>query len=391
VTNGKWLRARGSANDGKVSYAELFFDLVFVFSITQLSHLIAAHYTPLGFLEGMILVLAVWWLWMFTTWATNWIDPGRIAVRFLLFVMMLGGMLLSVAIPKAWDGMALLFAGVFVAMQVGRSLFMALSFYPGRMANAVNFLRIAIWMCASGVFWISGALTDHETRLWLWLAALAIEYSGPAVAFWIPGLGASNTSSWNISGAHMAERCALFVIICLGESIIVSGATFAKADHSPGLTLAFLAAFLTTGLMWWIYFHVGHEKATHLIEKSNDPGRVARSVFTYAHILIVVGIILDAVAAEFMLAHPDGHTGLKEASAILGGPAIFLLGNIWFKGMVWGRAPLSHMAGLVLMAGLALVHASLQPWQLGLCVAATLCVVAVWEARSLSGSAPAHH
>ena len=384
MTGGKWLRVRGGAHDGKVSYVELFFDLVFVFSITQLSHLIAAHYTPMGVLEGVVLVLAVWWLWMFTTWAMNWLDPAKLAVRFLLFAMMLGGLLLSVAIPKAWDGLALLFAITFVAMQVGRSLFMALSFYPDKPVNAVNFLRIAAWMTASGVFWIAGALAEHELRLWLWLLALAIEYTGPATAFWVPRLGASSTLSWDISGSHMAERCALFIIICLGESIIISGATFAESEHSGALSLAFLSAFLTTCAMWWVYFHAGHEKATYLIEKSEDPGRVARSVFTYAHILIVLGIILDAVGAEFMLAHPSGHSGLKEASAIIGGPAIFLVGNLWFKGMVWGRAPLSHMGGLALMALLALVHPVLEPWQLGLCVAAALCVTAVWELISLS-------
>ncbi len=391
MAEGMLLRKRGGVHDTKVSYAELFFDLVFVFSITQLSHLIAAHYTPMGVFEGLVLILAMWWLWMFTTWAMNWLDPAKTAVRFLLFAMMLGGMLLSIAIPNAWKDQGLLFGAVFAAMQVGRSLFSAWSFHQVSQINSVNFVRIAIWMAAAGAFWIAGGLADHDTRLWLWLVALGIEYAGPAAAFRVPVLGPSSTASWNISGAHMAERCALFIIICLGESIIVSGNTFAKAEPSTALTLAFLAAFVTTCVLWWIYFHFGHEKATHMIEQSEDPGRIGRAVFTYAHIPIVAGIILAAVGAEFMLAHPSGHSGLAEASAIIGGPTLYLIGNLWFKGMVWGRAPLSHLVGLGLMAMLALAHSFMEPYQLGIAVAVALCVTAVWELQSLSDRKPASH
>jgi low temperature requirement protein LtrA len=189
----------------------------------------------------------------------------------------------------------------------------------------------------------------------------------------------------------MAERCALFVIICLGESIIVSGRTFAEAEYSRELTAAFVADFATTCAMWWIYFHLGHERATHLIEASSDPGRVARSVFTYAHIPIVAGIILSAVGAEFTLAHPQGHSGLREASAVIGGPALFLMGNIWSKTMTSGRVPLSHLVGLVLLALVGSLHFLLPPWGMAVAVALALALVAAWEILGQPKSSASHH
>ena len=387
----KLLRQRGAADDGKVSYLELFFDLVFVFSITQISHLIAYHYTPAGVAEGAILMLAIWWLWIFTTWAMNWLDPKASAVRAMLFAMMLAGLVLSASIPDAWGSQGLVFALAFVAMQVGRSLFMAWVFLPANRVNSTNFLRISAWLAFSGVFWIAGALSGHELRLYFWLAALAIEYASPAAGFWVPGLGASKTETWDISGAHMAERCALFVIICLGESIIVSGKTFAESEPSLGLTAAFLADFATTCAMWWIYFHFGHERATHLIEQSEDPGRIGRSVFTYAHIPIVAGIILSAVGAEFSLAHPQDAAHWRETTAMVGGPVLFLLGVLWFKGMTTGRMPLSHMGGLAILAAIALLHFFMPLHALAMAVAAALAVVAVWEIRGQPQTRANHH
>ncbi|MGO7426381.1 low temperature requirement protein A, partial [Rhizobium ruizarguesonis] len=122
-TNGKnWLRAKGSASGSKVTFLELFFDLVFVFSISQLSHALAAHYTPLGAAEAALMTFAVWWVWIFTAWVTNWLDPDKMPVRGMLVALMMLGLLLSASIPEAFGDKGLLFAGAYVAMQVGRSL-----------------------------------------------------------------------------------------------------------------------------------------------------------------------------------------------------------------------------------------------------------------------------
>lgn len=382
-----YLRARGTAREGKVAFAELFFDLIFVLTIIQLSHTLAAHYSPLGLVEAAMLMLAVWWVWIFTTWVTNWLDPDKAPVRVLLFVLMFLGLVLSVAIPTAFGAGGLLFAITFAAMQVGRSAFTAYVMRREWPENSLNFTRITVWMLFSGVFWIAGAFVEHEARLALWIIALAIEYASPALGFVVPGLGRSTVRDWQVSGEHMAERCALFVIICLGETILVTGRTVGGMELLDGFTVLLLAiAFLSTATMWWIYFRFGHGEAAHLIEHSATPGRVARLAFTYAHIPIVAGIILSAVAEEFALAHPHGHVDFKTASAIIGGPVVFLLGNIWFKGAIRGRVPLSHLGGIAVLLALSLVATVLEPYQLFIASAAVLFCVAVWEFFSLKST-----
>jgi low temperature requirement protein LtrA len=382
-----FLRARGTADEGKVAFAELFFDLIFVLTIIQLSHSLAAHYSLLGLAEAAILMLAVWWVWIYTTWATNWLDPDKAPVRVLLFVLMFLGLMLSIAIPSAFGAAGWLFAVTYVAMQVGRSAFAAYVMRRDWPENSRNFTRITAWTVFSAVFWLAGGLAEAELRLVLWLVALGIEYVSPALGFAVPWLGRSSVSDWQVSGEHMAERCALFVIICLGETILVTGRTIAGMELLDGFTVVLLVmAFISTATMWWIYFRFGHGEAAHLIENSAKPGRIARLAFTYAHIPIVAGIVLSAVAEEFMLAHPHGPVDFKTASAILGGPVVFLAGNIWFKRAIRGRAPLSHIAGIAVLLALSAIVPHVEPYQLFLAASSVLFGVALWEFLSLKST-----
>ncbi|MBY5335872.1 hypothetical protein HFO99_18375 [Rhizobium leguminosarum] len=393
-TNGKnWLRAKGSASSNKVTFLELFFDLVFVFSISQLSHALAAHYTPLGAAEAALMTFAVWWVWIFTAWVTNWLDPDKMPVRGMLVALMMLGLLLSASIPEAFGDKGLLFACAYVAMQVGRSLFTTYAMTRVDRANTLNFVRITAWLVAAGVFWIAGGLLEHEARLIAWVIALAIEYAGPAAGFAVPGLGRSTARDWDVSGAHMAERCALFVIICLGEAILVSGRTFAELPFSGLTSVVFVTAFIGTVAMWWLYFRFGHGRAAHRIEHEETPGSLARQAFTYGHIPILAGIIVHAVAVEFMFSHPHETGDLGIAAAVLGGSGLFLIGNLWFKGATSGRMPLSHLAGLVFLILLAFVEPFIEVYLMGILATLVLIVVAAWEYRSLTGTeaAPTLH
>lgn len=389
-TNGKnWLRAKGSAAGSKVTFLELFFDLVFVFSISQLSHALAAHYTPLGAAEAALMTFAVWWVWIFTAWVTNWLDPDKMPVRGMLVALMMLGLLLSASIPEAFGDKGLLFAGAYVAMQVGRSLFTTYAMTRVDRANTLNFVRITSWLVVAAVFWIAGGLLEHEARLIAWVIALAIEYAGPAAGFAVPGLGRSKPSDWDVSGAHMAERCALFVIICLGEAILVSGRTFSELPVSGLTGIVFVTGFIGTVAMWWLYFRFGHGRAAHRIEHEATPGALARQAFTYGHIPILAGIIVHAVAVEFMFSHPHETGDFGIAAAVLGGSGLFLIGNLWFKGATSGQLPLSHLAGLVLLILLAFVVPFIAIYLMGILATLVLIVVAAWEYRSLSGTSPA--
>jgi low temperature requirement protein LtrA len=367
----------------RVTYAELFFDLVFVFAITQISHTLLAHFTPLGALQVTLLFLAVWWVWVFTTWITNWLNPEKTPVRLLLFAMMLGGLVLSTSIPKAFDERGLWFAIAYAAMQVGKTIFLWLSTPPSRPRTRMNAIRIAAWLSVSAIFWIAGGIVEGQSRLALWAVALVIEYVSPAVRFWIPRYGASSVADWMIEGGHMAERCGLFIIIALGESIVVIGATFAELAWTTEHVLAFVSALIGSIAMWWIYFHVGAEAGSEQLSKSSEPGRLARLAYTYLHMPIVAGIIVTAVADELVLKHPSGHSDLKTVISAIGGPLLFLFGTILFKYSFRGFLQLSHGGGILALCVLAWFASELPPLMLSILTTAIMIVVAMWESISL--------
>lgn len=370
----------------RVTNAELFFDLVFVFAVTQLSHTLLGRFTVLGAVQVTLLFLAVWWVWVYTTWVTNWLDPEQTPVRILLFLLMLGGLVLSISIPTAFEGRGLWFAIAYATMQVGRTSFWLVATPQHRTTVRHNAIRILAWLSGSAVFWILGGLAEAETRLWLWIIALSIEYVAPSVRFWTPGLGFSSLEAWAVAGEHMAERCAGFIMIALGEAIVVNGATFAELSWTEENIAAFLAALIGSIAMWWIYFHKGAEAGSEMISRSSESGRVARIAYTYLHMPIVAGIILAAVADELVLKHPTGHSDLKTVVSASGGPLLFLVGNILFKHVIRNFLQLSHGVGIVALAVLAWFAHELSPLILSASATAILIVVAAWEAMSLRSS-----
>jgi low temperature requirement protein LtrA len=367
----------------RVTYAELFFDLVFVYAVTQISHTLLADFTPVGAVHVTLLFLAVWWVWVYTSWITNWLDPEKTPVRLLLFALTLGGLVLSTSIPSAFDGRGLWFAIAYAAMQVGKTVFLWVSTPPSRDLARMNAIRITAWLAVSAVFWIAGGLIEGHLRLVLWSIALAIEYVSPVVRFWIPRYGASSIADWVVEGGHIAERCAGFIIIALGESIVVTGATFADLTWTTENVVAFVSAFVGSLAMWWIYFHKGAEAGSEQISRSSEPGRLARLAYTYLHMPIVAGIIVTAVADELVLKHPTGHTDLKTVLSAIGGPLLFLFGTILFKHSFRGFLQLSHGVGIIALCVLAWFASGLSPLMLSIITSAIMIVVAVWESISL--------
>jgi low temperature requirement protein LtrA len=382
-SSGSLLRERRPHEHNRVTNVELFFDLVFVFAVTQISHFLLANFTPLGALEAAMLMLAVWWVWVFTAWITNWLDPDQTVVRLMLFALMIAGLLLSTSIPKAFEGRGLAFASAYVAMQVGRSAFFLWSVPKSDLGQHRNFIRILAWLTASGMFWMAGGLADGNTRIGLWLLALLIEYVGPAVRFRIPILGASSTADWIVEGGHMAERASGFIIIALGESVVVTGATFADTIWTASSVAAVLVGLLGAIAMWWVYFHLGAEAGSEHISKAEDTGRIARQAYTYLHLPIVAGIVMSAVGDELLLAHPDGHSGIREILSIIGGPLLYLAGVILFKRGIRGHLQLSHLAGIGLFVVLTPFAELLTPLVLSAATTAVMLIVAIWEAISL--------
>ncbi len=384
--NPSLLRERAHHGHEKVTTIELFFDLVFVFAVTQLSHSLLEDFSPLGALRVLLLTLGVWWVWIYTSWVTNWLDPEKIPTRLLLLVLMLAGLILSASIPEAFGHGAVGFACAYVFMQVGRTVYFlwAVAGNPGMVEN---FQRILAWLLLSALFWLAGAFVE-PWRLPLWVAALAIEFVSPSLGFFVPGLGRSRTSDWDVAGGHLSERCGLFVIIALGESILVTGATFAKLEWAPVTTAAFVTAFIGSVAMWWIYFDAAADRGAERIVESADPGRLARVTYTYLHLAIVAGIIVSAVGDELVLAHPLGHSSPATAVAVLGGSALYLLGNGLFKCSIVRVFPRSHVAALVLIAVAAICWHWLPPLALAGISAAAMLVAAFRDTRRLRQPLP---
>jgi len=372
---------------GRVTYAELLFDLVFVFAVTQVSHTLLAKFTPLGALQTTMLLLSVWWVWVYTCWITNWLNPELTPVRLLLFVLMLGGLVLSTSIPMAFTSRGLWFALAYAAMQVGRTLFWLVSTPRERASARMNAVRILVWLSTSAIFWIAGGFAQGYARLVLWALALGIEYISPAVRFWIPKYGASSVADWYVEGGHMAERCAGFIIIALGESIVVTGATFADLNWTREVVVAFLSSFVASLAMWWIYFDKGARAGSELISNSSEPGRLARLAYTYLHLPIVAGIILSAVADDLVLWHPLGQSDARTVLSAVGGPLLFLVGTILFKHTVRGFLQLSHGAGIIALCVIGWFGREWSPLTLSVLTTALMIAVATWESLSLRSGA----
>jgi low temperature requirement protein LtrA len=264
-------------------------------------------------------------------------------------------------------------------MQTTRDLFMLWALSRFDSGNFRNFIRISVWHLAAAPFWLAGCCVDSNARLVAWAIAVGIETAGPSFGYWIPRLGRSTTADWLVEGGHMAERGGLFVIIALGESVLITGATFADLEWSAVTIAAFVTAFAGSIAMWAVYFNVGAERASRQIASSDDPGRLARSAYTYIHALIVAGIIVAAVGDELVLHHADGHAGVESIAALIGGPALYLGGNALFKRLTAANTPLSHLIGLGLLALLVPLAPHMTALALSAATAAVLIMVAVWE------------
>lgn len=348
------LRHR-DGHHARVTYEELFFDLVYVFAVTQLSHELLHHLTLAGVVETVVLWFAVWLGWQYTCWVTNWFDPETPRIRGLLFATMLLGLVMAASIPQAFAERGLVFACAYVAMQMGRTAFIVL-LLPAQHPLIPNYRRMLGWVSIAACFWIAGGLAQHEARLALWLAAVLCEYVSPMFGFALPGLGRSRTSDWTIEGAHLAERCQLFVIVALGETVLASGATLADAEHWDALVLLALGStFVGTLAMWWLYFGTSSKDATAAITRSDDPGRIG-AYFHYVHAILVAGIIATAVGNDLVLAHPHAMATTAQTVALLAGPAIYLLGSAVYKRIVYRVVPGSHVVGAAVL--LALIPAA---------------------------------
>jgi low temperature requirement protein LtrA len=351
-------RVRRRGTDGvsqRASSLELFYDLVFVFAITQVSHLLLEHLTWTGVLQSLIVLLAVYWSWNYTTWTTNELDTETIPVRLLLLGLMLVSLLMSVAIPQAFEEHALLFAGSYVAIQIGRHSFLTFVAAESGTVERERAGRILTWFVVVGVLWVAGALVEGPGRYVLWLVALALDYCAPLVTYWVPGRRRLAPATWNVGTEHFAERFGLFIILALGESIVITGATTSELDLDAKTIVAFVMAFLASAAIWWLYFSSVAALGEHYLEVADSRTTLARDAYTYFHVVFVAGIILSAVGDELVIAHPIEVLPPYEVAAVAAGPAVYLLAHTLFRYRLTGTLGLAKPLGTLGCVGVGFV------------------------------------
>ena len=370
------LRQRAGAT--RVTNVELFFDLVYVFAVTQLSHHLLHRPTIVGAAQTAVLLAMVWLAWAYTAWVTNWLDPGQIPVRLLLIALALVSLLMSAALPVAFGRFGLIVGGAYAVMQIGRSIF-AVIVLRGQPLQA-NFQRILTWCVLSGALAVAGGIVTGPARGWLWLAAVAVDLLGGVVGFYTPGLGRSATTEWTIEGGHLAERCQAFILIALGESVVIIGATLSGLLQTT-VTWAEIGAFGTAVIgsigLWWLYFDRSADDAAAVIAASADPGRMGRTAYHLIHPIMVAGIIVVAAGDQVVLSRPGATAVASTAWLVLGGTALFIAGHAAFKIAVWRVVSWSRVVAIVVLGLLGFAAPALPALALGLCAAVVITGVAV--------------
>jgi low temperature requirement protein LtrA len=340
-----------------VTPLELFFDLVYVFAISQLSHHLLEHVDLRTAAETLIMTLAVVYAWYMTAWGANWLEPGRLAVRLLLAGLMFASLLMSVGIAEAFGDRAWLFVGGYLLLQVTRSTFLIFAL-RGR-ALGEHFVNDLVWELVTGAFWVAGAFAEGDARLVLWGIAVVSTQVGVWSLHWLPGRGQRiDLEHTGIAAEHLIERFRLFFIIALGETVLTMGTAFTEEPFELERLLALAIGFTGTFALWWCYFQRAEVVGVEAAEAAEDAGAVAWWG-TWTLTLIVLALIAIAVGDELAIAHPGDDTTLGFTLLTFGGPALFLLAQVFFLHEALGRAPRSRFLGLAALAILAVATAPL--------------------------------
>lgn len=307
----------------RVSTVELFFDLVFVFTITQLTALLAGRTTVVVLLQVLLMLGITWWMYGGYAWLTNAIAPDNTWRRGLLLIGMGAFLTMALAVPHAFAGTGWAFgAGYFVVNAVHTALFMV----SGGEATAFRaVVGIGSYNLVSAVLVLVGGFTPTPWRYAIWTVAFAIQIATP----YLTPIG-----GFSISAGHFVERHGLIVIVALGESVVAIGVSASVLHLDVGLIAVAVAGLIIAYFLYWTYFGGDEERAEVALEAIESPSRRARTALTaygYAHYPMLVGIVATAAGVKKEVGHAFGHVSLAQAIALGGGVALFLAGNLIFR------------------------------------------------------------
>jgi low temperature requirement protein LtrA len=317
------VEGSGPDSEQRVTSLELFFDLVFVFAITQVTSLLSNDPTWHGLARGLLVLGALWWAWAAYAWLTNTLNPEEGVVRIAMFGVTAAMLIVALAVPEAFDEHGVIFG---VAYLVVRAMHLALYALAARgdhdLLGAV--LRMTPSSMISGVLILTAGFMEGDQRVALWALGLAIDYLGVLV-----GRG----QGWRLSPGHFAERHGLIVIIALGESIVAIGVGAGGINLSAGVIVAAVLGIVVVASLWWTYFDWVAIVTEQRLRRSTgaQQATLARDAYSYLHFLMVTGIVLFALGLKKTLGDVDGHLATVPATALAGGLALYLLAHVLLR------------------------------------------------------------
>jgi low temperature requirement protein LtrA len=372
----------------RTSPIELLWDLVFVFAVTQVTTLLANDLTWPGLARAMLVLALIWWAWSAFVWAANAQATSSRALRMTLLTATVFVFVTGVALPRAFETESTLFATTYAVV---RFLHLALYADASRKGNAQwsAIAGFAVTVAIGMALLIVGSFTPGLARYVLWTTALAIDYAGPA---WLTRERLRGLQ--RVAVAHFAERYSLFVIICLGESIVSVGVTAAGGGHkalSTPLIVAVALGLLITVCMWWTYFDRLAAAAEERLREHHDPVLAAADAYSYLHLLIVAGIIVFAVGAKLLARGPVSQPLPDPARlALTAGLALYLLGQLAFELRLHGGTGYARLLAAAALMLLYVVGGGLSEWSLAALAAGLMAALAALESASgrLAHAAP---
>lgn len=366
---------------------ELFFDLVYVFTVSQLAHHLVHDVDARGMAETLVLTLAVMYAWFMTVWTSNWLDGDRQPVRLLLLCLMFASLVMSSSVAEAFGDRAGLFVVGYLTIQIGRTAFAVFAFRGHRLHT--HFANALVWEIGTAPIWIAGIAADGDGRLALWALATLVAYGGVISGHPLPGRKSPFSSDSQIYAEHLLERFRLFFLIALGETVLTLGNAFAEQPLQADRLLVLAVAFSGSVALWWCYFHRAEEIGLRAVQETEDPARIV-GLGNYTLIMMVIGIIAIAVGDELAIADPGGPIDSAMAVLVFGGPAIFLVAQLGFMRRAAGRISRSRVLACGCLLALAIVTAPLSLLAAVIASTGVLAAVAIQDTRSDTelGAAP---
>ncbi|MDX2557327.1 low temperature requirement protein A [Streptomyces stelliscabiei] len=368
----------------EVTPLELFFDLVYVFAIGQLSHQLLAHPTWTGAAQTLVLYLAVYAAWAYTTWAVTLVPAEDPRSRRMLLTVMLLGLFMNAAIPRAFGDAGWVFVATFLLIHLGRTGWLLTVGLDRR--EQEHWRRVLVWFAAAAPLWLTGAAADGGARLTWWAAATLVELAGTWTAHPLPGRRLDSRQV-TFAGGHLLERGRLFMIIAFGETILTTGTALTKAPYAPMTLLTAGVALTGTVALFWLFFSRSEHIVRHY-ERTEDPIRAGRSG-VYSLMVSVAGMIAAAAGDERVIAHPAHHAGITTNLLLFGGPALFIGAQTWHGRTLFDDLPKARLLALsALILGCAVTTTA--PAYLAAVIAAAIVVtLAALEDRRPPGDAAA--